>query len=162
VRLSGTVGKEKDMGKHRKGKSLNDFEKILYAKREELYKRIEQQRAALSGEHDPDDEAALAVRSVERELAMANLDRDTRTLGEVEAGLRSIASGSYGICGRCQEAISDARLRALPWTRLCLECASGGAASGTARSGAGRREQSYAKLVSSESLPAARGRDRAK
>jgi len=115
------------MGKNRKGGSSDSFEKVLTGKRQELLRRIEQQRAQLNNnEHEPDDEAALAVGSVEKELAMANLDRDTRTLAEVEAALRSLESGTYGICVRCEEAISDARLRALPWTRLCLECAAGG------------------------------------
>jgi DnaK suppressor protein len=146
------------MGKTRKGGSFEAFAKILRAKRDELRKRIEQQRAAVSGENDPDDEAALAVRSVERELAMANLDRDTRALSEVEAALGSIDNGSYGICVRCQETIGDARLHALPWTRLCLECASGGV-----RPDAVRRETLLRQLVTSERpRGAARARDRAK
>ena len=119
------------MAKQRRGGSSSRFEKILSGKRAELQKRIEQQRAQIAGaERDPDDEAAQAVWTVERELAMANLDRDTRTLAEVEAALRSIEMGSYGVCVRCAEPISDVRLHALPWTRFCLECASGNARSG--------------------------------
>lgn len=112
------------MGKHRRGGSSESFQKVLSGKRADLQRRIEQQRAQMTAERDPDDEAAQAVWTVERELAMANLDRDTRTLAEVEAALHSIEAGSYGICARCAEPISDARLHALPWTRLCLECAS--------------------------------------
>jgi DnaK suppressor protein len=146
------------VGKNRRGGGLQAFERILRTKRHELRKRIELQRAGMSGEHDPDDEAALAVWSVERELAMANLDRDTRTLSEVEAALASIENGSYGICARCQETISDARLHALPWTRLCLECASG-----TVRPATIRRESLHRQLVASEPLQAtARGRNRTK
>jgi DnaK suppressor protein len=115
-------------GKNRKAKGgeFEGFENALKAKRDELRKSIEQLRADMLAEHDPDDEAAAAVWSVERELAMTNLDRATRTLAEVEAALRSIESGNYGTCARCEERISDARLKALPWTRLCLECAGGG------------------------------------
>jgi DnaK suppressor protein len=115
-------------GKNRKGKGgeFEAFESALNAKREELRKSIEQLRADMHAEHDPDDEAAAAVWSVERELAMTNLDRATRTLTEVEAALNSIEAGYYGTCVRCEERISDARLKALPWTRLCLECAGGG------------------------------------
>jgi len=144
------------MGKQRRGGSSESFEKVLYAKRGDLRKRIEQQRAQMTAERDPDDEAAQAVWTVERELAMANLDRDTRTLAEVEAALRSIDAGSYGICVRCEGEISDARLHALPWTRLCLECASG-----LARPIAPR--QVHPRVVSSSSIQSAlRGRARAK
>jgi DnaK suppressor protein len=146
------------MAKNRKGGSVQVFERILRTKLEELRKRVELQRASFSGEHDPDDEAALAVLSVERELAMANLDRDTRALSEVEAALRSIDNGSYGICARCQESISAARLHALTWTRLCLECASGGLRPTTAH-----RESSHRPLVALGPLHApARARNRAK
>jgi DnaK suppressor protein len=138
------------MGKNRKGSS-ESFEKMLRTKRQELLKRIEQQRAAMNSEQDPDDEAAQAVWTVERELTMAHLDRDTRTLAEVEAALRSLEAGAYGICVRCQEPISDARLRALPWARLCLECASGGV------------RQVHPEVVNSgQVLAALRGRDRTK
>jgi DnaK suppressor protein len=144
------------MGKTRKG--FEAFEEILRTKRDELRKRIEHQRAGISGGHDPDDEAALAVWSVERELAMANLDRDTRALSEIDVALCSIDNGSYGICARCQQAIGDARLHALPWTRLCLECASGGV-----RPAPVHRESLRRQLVASDRLHApARGRDRAK
>jgi DnaK suppressor protein len=138
------------MAKNQKGGTFEAFERILRAKRDELRRRIEQQREGISGQHDPDDEAALAVWSVERELAMANLDRDTRAVSEVEAALHSIANGSYGVCARCQETIGSARLHAVPWTRLCLECASGGV-----RPTVVRREAAHRQLVTSERLRAA-------
>jgi RNA polymerase-binding transcription factor DksA len=31
--------------------------------------------------------------------------------------------GTYGTCERCGRAIGLGRLRALPWTRVCLACA---------------------------------------
>lgn len=137
------------MGKNRKSGSPANFAKVLRAKQDELRKRIEQQRTQMMNAHDPDDEAALAVWSVERELAIANIDRDTRTLSEVESALGSIEAGSYGTCVRCQEPISEPRLRALPWTRLCLECASGGVRP------VPQRETVHPHVVSSSALQAA-------
>jgi RNA polymerase-binding protein DksA len=112
--------------KKAKGREMLRMEKELMAKRQELLKRIEQQRAAMIAKHDPDDEGAAAVSSVETELAATTLDRAMRSLREIEAALKSIESGDYGICARCAEPISEARMQALPWTRVCVECAGGG------------------------------------
>ena len=40
--------------------------------------------------------------------------------------LKRIEDGSYGICARCGEDISDARLAAVPHTMVCKACAAEG------------------------------------
>ncbi len=35
-------------------------------------------------------------------------------------------TGNLGICESCGEQIADARLKALPWARLCVRCAQRG------------------------------------
>jgi RNA polymerase-binding transcription factor DksA len=37
--------------------------------------------------------------------------------------LKRIEEGSYGICAKCEEPISDARLEAVPYAPLCKRCA---------------------------------------
>jgi RNA polymerase-binding transcription factor DksA len=39
--------------------------------------------------------------------------------------LRRLDGGQYATCVGCQSRIPDARLKAIPWTRTCIECASG-------------------------------------
>jgi DnaK suppressor protein len=102
------------------------FHTLLQQKRDELIRRLYERRAELHGENDPDDEVAVAVQSVVKELALTNMEREIRTLAEVELSLRRLETGEYGICGGCERQIPGARLRALPWTRLCVECAGGG------------------------------------
>jgi DnaK suppressor protein len=102
------------------------FRALLQQKRDELIQRLYERRAELHGENDPDDEAGVAVQSVVEELALTNMEREIRTLAEVELSLRRLETGEYGICGGCERPIPEARLRALPWTRLCVECAGGG------------------------------------
>lgn len=41
----------------------------------------------------------------------------------IEAALRRIGDGSYGICARCGEDISEDRLDVLPYTPVCKDCA---------------------------------------
>ena len=46
------------------------------------------------------------------------------SLKEVEAALERVALGTYGVCERCGQPISDARLEAMPATTTCIVCAS--------------------------------------
>jgi DnaK suppressor protein len=46
-----------------------------------------------------------------------------RLLREVEAALERIENDSYGACCRCSAPIDPARLRAIPYTPYCMECA---------------------------------------
>ena len=101
------------------------FRTLLQQKRDELIRRLYERRAEIHGENDPDDEAGIAVQSVVKELTLTNMEREIRTLAEVELSLRRLESGEYGVCGSCGQQIPEARLRALPWTRLCVECAGG-------------------------------------
>jgi DnaK suppressor protein len=102
------------------------FRTLLQQKRDELIRRLYERRAELHGDTDLDDEVGVAVQNVVKELAMTNMEREIRTLAEVELSLRRMAAGEYGVCGSCGQQIPDARLQALPWTRLCVECAGGG------------------------------------
>jgi RNA polymerase-binding transcription factor DksA len=45
------------------------------------------------------------------------------TLQRIEAALRRIDSGTYGICVRCGDAIAPERLAAVPEAPLCRTCA---------------------------------------
>jgi DnaK suppressor protein len=50
-------------------------------------------------------------------------DRDRKTIREIDAALERIAAGTYGECALCENDIGANRLRALPTTTLCIECA---------------------------------------
>ena len=62
------------------------------------------------------------VLAAQRELAVVTLDRHSRLLREVKAAIARIEDGSYGVCERCQEAITPRRLDAIPWARYCVQC----------------------------------------
>ena len=40
----------------------------------------------------------------------------------LEEALWRIEKGTYGVCRDCGEPIAPARLRAIPWTRVCITC----------------------------------------
>ena len=47
---------------------------------------------------------------------------DAKLLRAIEAALGRVEDGSYGVCTMCEGEISQARLKAVPWTSLCLAC----------------------------------------
>ena len=102
------------------------YRKLLTEKREELISRLYERRSQIAVERETDDEGAFALQDVIKDLALTNMEREIRTLSEVELSLRLMESGQYGLCGSCGDEIPTARLQALPWTRICVACAGGG------------------------------------
>ena len=47
---------------------------------------------------------------------------DAKILQAIEEALRRIEKGTYGVCRDCGEPIAEARLAAIPWTRVCIAC----------------------------------------
>ena len=47
---------------------------------------------------------------------------DAKILQAIEEALWRIEKGTYGICRDCGEEIASARLNAIPWTRVCIDC----------------------------------------
>jgi DnaK suppressor protein len=58
----------------------------------------------------------------ERELAVRNLDRDSKMLRLIRQALARAANGTYGLCLHCEEEIMPKRLAALPWAAYCIRC----------------------------------------
>lgn len=104
-------------------KQKGNLERVLKSQQDELRLRISGRLDEVYVDREPDDEAAIASDSVSMDMAVATLERERRTLEEVESALERIKKGTYGLCGLCGESISEARLAALPWARLCIECA---------------------------------------
>jgi DnaK suppressor protein len=47
---------------------------------------------------------------------------DAKILQAIEEALVRIEKGSYGLCRDCGEMVAEARLNAIPWTRVCITC----------------------------------------
>lgn len=66
------------------------------------------------------DSGQVAAEQGEARVLAASL-RDQ--LEAVETALERLDSGLYGVCDRCQEPISEARLEAMPQASTCIRCA---------------------------------------
>jgi DnaK suppressor protein len=47
---------------------------------------------------------------------------DAKILQAIDEALMRIEKGNFGICKDCGEPIAEARLNAIPWTRVCISC----------------------------------------
>lgn len=64
----------------------------------------------------------IASSERERELTLMLGDREREKLHEIDMALERLQDKDYGICEECGEPIGEARLRALPFTRVCVDC----------------------------------------
>lgn len=64
----------------------------------------------------------IASEERDRDINMILSDRDRRKLQQVDDALIRIKAGTYGICEECELDIAEERLKALPFTRLCVIC----------------------------------------
>ena len=47
---------------------------------------------------------------------------DAKILQAIEEALGRLEQGTYGVCRDCGEPVAPARLKAIPWTRVCIAC----------------------------------------
>src|SRR5215204_5111658 len=47
---------------------------------------------------------------------------DAKILQAIEEALRRVEQGTFGVCLDCGDPIAEARLKAIPWTRVCISC----------------------------------------
>ena len=64
--------------------------------------------------------------TVDRERNLALSAQASAAVEEIDDAVRKIERKTYGACERCHQPIPKARLRALPFARLCVACKSGG------------------------------------
>ena len=64
----------------------------------------------------------LASEERDRDISLILSDRDRQKLHAIDEALDRINAGTYGICEVCELDIAEERLKALPFTRLCISC----------------------------------------
>jgi DnaK suppressor protein len=95
--------------------------RIELERAEEYLKRNLLQRHQIAIQRSPDQVEDM-VFAAERESAIIDLERTSRQLRQVEVALSRIRAGTYGACLKCDEPISEKRLRAVPWAVYCIGC----------------------------------------
>jgi len=65
-----------------------------------------------------------AARSYGRKLQGNLEEHEWVKLKQVEAALKKVEDGKYGICGQCKQEILETRLEIMPYTEFCIHCLS--------------------------------------
>ena len=60
--------------------------------------------------------------TLDREIDYSLEENSEQVLAEIDAALKRIDAGTYGICTNCGEPIAPERLEAVPWATLCIDC----------------------------------------
>jgi DnaK suppressor protein len=104
---------------------LADFRTSLEEERTSLLARLaelgEGDAGGLSFDQNFADTSQVTAERGEVEAVAGSL---RESLAEVEDALTKLDQGTYGICERCEQPISAARLEARPAARWCIACAS--------------------------------------
>ncbi len=105
-------------------KELKQIESLLLAKKDtllrEVEKRFKKYQDTSGGKLTEIVEIAASVLNGDLEILVA--EEEARGLKQIEDALARIRAGNYGVCEQCGRAIKKARLKAIPFTTLCVNC----------------------------------------
>ena len=66
--------------------------------------------------------ADMSGDTYERELAMNIASSEQKVLYQIDDALKRMDDGSYGTCQECSKPITLSRLKAVPYTSMCIAC----------------------------------------
>ena len=99
---------------------VNQYRAVLMAAREAIVGKSHQREAIwVAQSNELMETVQLAA---ERDFAIRALELENKCLTQVDAALKRIEDGEFGICLECEEPISPKRLAAVPWATYCLRC----------------------------------------
>lgn len=97
----------------------------------ELKKQIIQQLMSSSADFkqivdgmEAKDDIDVAADVIDRTMLEAVGTKDLNRLKLIDSALARIEQGRYGLCAKCGKKIPQARLEAIPYALLCIECKS--------------------------------------
>lgn len=108
-----------------KAKPYEWHRNALVEKQREMIDTYVRDRAA--GAELPEDGiqdlADKAASAYSRELNFSLSDGERQVLVRINEALDRMKEGEYGACSNCGQTIGEKRLKAIPWTPFCIDCA---------------------------------------
>lgn len=101
----------------------NYFRNLLLTEKEKLLAAASVSIESLkTGNETPPDEYDFAVTEVNQFMTCKIHSRERKYLLDIEKALARIETGDFGSCESCGEPIAMARLKATPFTSMCIDC----------------------------------------
>ena len=116
-RMNGKLSKE----------HLERFRQMLSERRETLSNDADSLRKEINGRTGelssvPFHMADAGTDNYGREFSLGIVENEQEEMREIDEALERIEKGEFGICEACDKTIPLARLKAIPYARLCVEC----------------------------------------
>ena len=102
--------------------------KVLLQRRADLLKEIKTEISKyIKGETRQLVDTALddgdwSVVDLSEDISLRHLSAHRETLLKIDESLRKLNEGTYGLCEDCGDAISEERLKILPFAIYCIDC----------------------------------------
>ena len=119
-------------GRNHKASEKGVYRKLLLEHRQTLLgdaNSIEEEALDRSGNGSrgelskvPFHMADVGSENYDREFSLGILEGENEELREIDAALARLDAGTFGTCETCGKKIPTARLKALPYARMCVEC----------------------------------------
>lgn len=68
------------------------------------------------------DDGDLSVIDLSEDISLKQLSTHRETLIKIDAALRKLEDGTYGVCEECGDEISEERLKIMPFAIYCRDC----------------------------------------
>ncbi|MDX2036107.1 MAG: TraR/DksA C4-type zinc finger protein [Isosphaeraceae bacterium] len=71
----------------------------------------------------PPQPADVGTENYDQEFTLSLIENEQFTLEQIEDALIRVQAGTYGKCVECGEMVGRERLKAIPYTPFCIDCA---------------------------------------
>jgi DnaK suppressor protein len=110
---------------------LNEYKALLIARKKVLQGDVKtlEDEACKKGTDAAGDLSTLPMHladlgtdSFEQDISLGLMENESDELHEIQEAFERIKDGSFGLCETCRKKIPKERLKAIPYTRLCVPC----------------------------------------
>jgi len=110
---------------------LNEFKALLLSRKKVLQGDVKtlEDEACKKGSDAAGDLSTLPMHladlgtdSHEQDISLGLMENESDEIHEIQEAFERIKDGSFGLCETCRKKIPKERLRAIPYTRLCVSC----------------------------------------